>query len=104
VHRALAITDRRHEVIGPGEAEVRRRFLDFLAAEQRGRVQAVLLRLALEHLAAELDRARALLDLEPLVDPRAGARGLDDLQPVTARVLVGRRDDLDDVALPQGVP
>src|SRR5207253_968147 len=74
-----------------------------VAAEQGRRIQVVLPRLALEHLAAQLDRAGALLDLEPLVDLRPGARGLDDLQPVAARVLVRGGDDLDDVALPQGV-
>ena len=89
MRRALAVADRRHEVVRPGEAEVGRRALDFLAAEQRRPVQVVLSRLALEHLAAELDRARTLFDLEPLVDLRPGPRGLHDLQPVAARVLVG---------------
>src|SRR5882724_4602470 len=104
VDRALAVADRRHEIVGPREAEVGRRLLHVLAAEERRRIQAVLPRLALEHLAAELDRAHTLLDLEPLVDLRPRPRRLDDLQPVAARMLVGRRHDLDDVPLPQRVP
>src|SRR5262245_3379468 len=103
VDRALAVADRRQQVVGSREAEVGRDLPELVAGQERRRVQVVLPRLALEQLAAELDRARTLLDLEPLVDPRARPRGLDDLQPVPARVLVRRRHDLDDVALPQRV-
>jgi len=67
-------------------------------AQERGGREAELLRLPLEQLAPELEGARALLHLEPLVDLGAGAVGLDDLQPVAARVLGGRGDHLDDVA------
>src|SRR5438093_4032847 len=104
VGRALAVADRRQQVVGAArEPGVGGDLLELVAAEQGRRIQVVLPRLALEHLAAQLDRAGALLDLEPLVDLRPGARGLDDLQPVAARVLVRGGDDLDDVALPQGV-
>src|SRR5438309_6435818 len=103
VHGALAIAERRQQVVPGRVAEVGRRLLDLLAAEQRRRVEPVLLGLALEELAAQLDRARALLDLEPLVDLRSGACGLDDLEPVAARMLARRSDNLDDVALAERV-
>src|SRR5262245_10707474 len=103
VDRALAVADRRQQVVGPWEAEVSRDFLELVAGQERRRIQVVLPRLALEQLAAELDRPRALLDLEPLVDLCARPRGFDDLEPVPARMLAGRRHDLDDVALAQRV-
>src|SRR5439155_585170 len=103
VDRALAVADRGHQVVGAGEAEVGRCPLDLFPAEERGGVQAVFPRLALEQLAPELDRARALLDLDPLVDLGSRPGRLDDLEPVAARVLVGRGHDLDDVALAERV-
>ena len=75
MHRALAVAERRQQIVGPGEAEVGRRLLDLLTAEQRRGIETILPRLALEHLAAELDRAGALLDLEPLID--LGPRRVD---------------------------
>src|SRR5438046_2966979 len=103
VHRALAVAERRQKVVAGRVAEVGRRLLDLLPAEQGRRIEPVLLGLTLEELSAQLDRARALLDLEPLVDLRPGARGLDDLEPVAARMLARRRDDLDDVPLAERV-
>src|SRR5213078_121475 len=103
VHGALAVAERRQQVVAGRVPEVGRRLLDLLAREQRRRIEPVLLGLALEELAAQLDRARALLDLEPLVDLRSGACGLDDLEPVAARMLARRGDNLDDVALAERV-
>ena len=91
------------QIVRRGEAELGEELLHLLGREQRRRGQAVLLRLALEELAPEGERAGALLDLEPLVDLGARAGGLDELEPVAARVLGGRGDDLDDVALLQRV-
>src|SRR5437879_752628 len=101
VDGGLAVADGGQQVVGRRVAEVGGRARHLLAGQERRRVQPVLLRLALEQLAAELDGARALLDLEPLVDLGARARGLDELEPIAARVLVGRGHDLDDVALAQ---
>src|SRR2546429_9754428 len=98
MHRALPVPERRQHVVAGRVAEVGRRLLDLLAAEQRRRIEPVLLGLTLEELTAQLDRARALLDLEPLVDLRAGARRLDDLEPAAPRVLVRSGAVSDEVA------
>src|SRR2546429_8702279 len=99
MHRALPVPERRQHVVAGRVAEVGRRLLDLLAAEQRRRIEPVLLGLTLEELTAQLDRARALIDLEPLVDLRAGARRLDDLEPGAAREACGSGQWLDGCAL-----
>ena len=59
---------------------------------------AVAAEVALEQLGPDLEAAAALLDLDPVADALLRARGRDDLQPVLARGLAGRGDDLDRVA------
>src|SRR5262249_61711805 len=85
---ALAEPERGNEIVGPGEAEIGRRLLDPPPAEQRRGIQPIFPRLALEQLAPELDRARPLLDLQPLIDLGPRPRRLDDLEPVAAGMLV----------------
>src|SRR5215831_1234841 len=103
LNRGLAIADRGEQIVGRREAELREELSHLVGGEQRGRRQPVFLRLALEELAPERQRADALLDLEPLVDLGPRPRGLDDLEPVPARMLGRRGDHLHDVALPEGV-
>src|SRR6185436_13280561 len=101
MHGGLTVAEPRHEVVHTGIAEVGADALDLIPTEQRRGIEPVLLGFALEHLAPELDRPGALLNLQPLVDLGARAGGLDDLEPVPARVLARGGDDLDDVALAQ---
>src|SRR5438132_336687 len=68
VDGGLAVAHRGQHVVGPGIAQLGRGARHLVAGQQRGGVQPVLLGLPLEHLASELDGARALLDLQPLVD------------------------------------
>ena len=55
-------------------------------------------RLALQQLAADLDGARALVFVEPVLDLVARARALDKGEPVAAGLVILLGDDLDDVA------
>ena len=57
-----------------------------------------LARLALQQLAADLNRALALVLVEPVLDLVARARALDEGEPVAAGLVVLLRDDFDDVA------
>src|SRR6185369_8669469 len=65
---------------------------------QRVQLEVVPPEVALEDLAADGDRALALLRLHVGADAGAGARRLCDLEPVLRRLLRRRRDDLDRVA------
>ena len=55
-------------------------------------------RLALQQLAADLHGAPALVFVQPVLDLVAGARALDEREPVAAGLVILLRDDLDDVA------
>jgi hypothetical protein len=59
---------------------------------------AVFARFLLHELAADLDGALALMDVEPVLDLLAGARGLGELQPVAAGIVSRLGKDFDDVA------
>src|SRR5208337_4504695 len=51
-----------------------------------------------DQLASDFNGALALVDIEPVLDLVAGARGLDDGEPVAAGLVSGLGDDFDDVA------
>src|SRR5258708_12919344 len=57
----------------------------------------------LEILLADLDSLGPLAGVDQVLDPVSRARGLDDGQPVFARLVAGLRQDLDDVAIAQRV-
>ena len=63
--------------------------------------QLVLARLAVQQLSADLDRALALMLIQPVLDLVARPRALRKAQPVAAGSVSGLRRDLDDVAVAQ---
>ena len=87
------IVRRGHAVFG-GDARV----VGFLKLGERDFVFA---RFALQQLAADFDGALALMLVEPVLDFVAGARALDEGEPVAAGRVAVLRDDFDDVAVAQ---
>src|SRR2546427_7314518 len=75
-----------------------RHALERAVLAEPGRVELVAGEVALEDLAPDGDRARALLRLDVGADAGLGARALDQLQPVFGRRLAGGGDDLHGVA------
>ena len=66
---------------------------------QRLHVEAEPPRLLLEQLAPELEAALLLLGVDVVLDLVARPRGDDEVQPVAARMMPGRGDNLHDVAV-----
>src|SRR5262249_60308097 len=85
----LAVTHGGEQIVARGVAHLDEELLELVGTEESRRDQPVLLRLAVEELTTELEGTRALLDLQPLVDLGPRAARLDDLEPVTARMLGG---------------
>src|SRR5208337_3934669 len=93
----LAVADAGHQVVGTAESVFAGRslqvgFLNFLQRD------AVFARFFFDQLASDFNGALALVDIEPVLDLVAGARGLDDGEPVAAGLVSGLGDDFDDVA------
>ena len=80
-------------------ARGRGRLLKGRVVEQRLRVQVEAADLLLEQAAPEVDGPGLLLPLQVVLDLVPGAGGDDEVEPVTARLVPGLRDDLDDVAI-----
>ena len=93
----LAVADAGHQVVGTAQSVVaggslQVGFFDVLERD------AVFARFFFDQLAADFDGALALVNVEPVLDLVAGARRLDDGEPVAAGLVSGLGDDFNDVA------
>ena len=99
LRRDLRAAERDVEVVGLLEAELADDVGQQRRAGQLLRRQARLVEVLLQQLAAGVLGVLARLGLEPGLDLVAGARGLDQRQPVARRAALALgREDLDDVA------
>src|SRR5512146_3132698 len=94
--RILAVTDSGDEIFVTTQTVV----LGYAVEGRFGDVfqrNAVLPRLFFDQLVADFNGALALVNVEPVLDLLACARGLRDGEPVTAGMMSRLRDDLDNV-------
>ncbi len=93
----LALAQRGQQIGGGGHAILVGDAAQVLVVDLAHR-HLELARLALQQLAPDLDGAAALVFVEPVLDLVAGARALDEGEPVAARLVILLGDDFDDVA------
>src|SRR5580698_3790723 len=90
----FAVADPSHQVVGPANAVVAGDALPVGVFDVFER-DAIFARLFFDQLAPDFNRALALMNVEPVLDFVAGARRLDDREPVTAGLVSRLRDDFD---------
>src|SRR5208337_2938803 len=98
--RELAEANAGHQVVGPGNAI----FLGYALVSLVGDIlqrDAVLARFLFNQLAADFERALALVDIEPVPDLLPRPRRLHESQPVAAGLVPGLGHDLHDFAVVQ---
>ena len=99
LRRQFPVADRRKHVVGLVAGEVAEHGLEGVALDECFRVEVVASRLLLEHLAAEIAGMSLFLDADEVLDFVPRVRRDDEVQPVAARLMARRGDDLDDVAV-----
>ena len=102
--RELAVAERGEDLLRFRVSVLRQERGEQRAVGQPLQVDPVAARLLLEHLLPEIEAARLLLGVDVVLDLVARARGDREVQPVAARMVPGRRDHLDDVAVAQARP
>src|SRR5215471_19293167 len=96
-----AVADRRQEGFLVALRQLTHHVSELSRLAHLAEVEVVAVHITLEDLAADGDAAGALLVANPVADLLLGAAGLDEVQPVLARRLARRGDDLDGVAAAQ---
>jgi hypothetical protein len=97
--REFAVADGREHVVHFRDAVVGQEAGEFVVVENLLGLELEARGLLLENLAPDLDRLDALLLGQPVADFVARARGDGEVQPVAARAVARRRQNLDDFAV-----
>src|ERR1700680_2243603 len=98
----IAVSDPGHQVVNLAQAVIGGDLAQLFVLDLFER-DPVLAGFFFNQLAADFDGALALMNVEPVLDLVAGARGLDRSQPIAARLMPRLGNDFDDVAAVQFV-
>ena len=100
--RVFSVSDPGHQVVNLAQAIVGGDLAQLFVLDLLQR-DPVLARFLLDQLAADFDGALALMNVEPVLDLVAGARRLDNSQPIAARLVPRLSENLHDVSAVQFV-
>src|SRR6476469_5665483 len=93
-----SVAERRKERLFVLKSELLGEPFDLPLILQGGKIELIAMQIVIENLPAQLQAALALLGFEPDANLRFSARRFDPFEPLAARRLLRRRDDLDRIA------